>query len=54
MKTLHHFSNDQAAYLLYQGRLESLRVKATWESLIKEKDTQIHEMIQKHLAQYLV
>ncbi|ETR65677.1 MAG: transcriptional regulator [Candidatus Magnetoglobus multicellularis str. Araruama] len=41
METLNHFSNDQKAYLLYQERLEATRVASTWQSLLKQKDTEI-------------
>jgi len=41
METLNHFSNDQKAYLLYQDRLEATRVASTWQSLLKQKDSEI-------------
>ena len=43
METLNHFSNDQKAYLLYQERLESKRVASTWQSLLKQKDSEIQK-----------
>jgi len=45
METLKHFSNDQKAYLLYQERLESKRVASTWQSLLKQKDSEIQRNV---------
>jgi len=45
METLNHFSNDQRAYLLYQERLESKRVASTWQSLLRQKDSEIQRNI---------
>ena len=47
METLNHFSNDQKAYLLYQDRLEATRVASTWQSLLKQKESEMQDVIKQ-------
>ena len=43
MKTLKHFSDDQKAYLLYQERLNAVRLELTWQNEIKRARVDLQE-----------